>query len=134
MPSIVTKSFQQVDFDMHPRSPFQNLSFGLECPQETLGLTTFSHSWKKIKSYGPSTLHKVHPLWHYKQVSMSSMIISWSSKQGFMFVNLLSTFGTYNLGCLYLMYIMMRWNQVTKSSNIVPITFESHLWKIKPCT
>lgn len=42
IPSIVTKSFQQVDFDMH--SPFQNLSFGLECLQETLGLTTFSHS------------------------------------------------------------------------------------------
>ena len=44
-----------------------------------------------------------------------------------MFTNLLSTFGTYNLGCLFLMDITMGRNQVTKTYNFVPITFESHI-------
>ena len=56
------------------------------------------------------------------------MIISWS-QQGIMFINLFSTFGTCNLGCFFMMDITMGRNQVTKTYNIVPITFESYMWK-----
>lgn len=77
MPSIATKSFPQVDFDMHPRPPFQNLSFGLKMPSRNIMVNnplTLLIDDQKLWAKELST--KVRPLWHFKQVSMSNMIIS----------------------------------------------------------
>ena len=77
MPSIATKSFPQVDFDMHPHPPFQNLSFELEMPSRDIRVNnplTLLIDDQKLWAKQLST--KVHPLWYFKQVSMSNMIIS----------------------------------------------------------